>query len=115
MSTGASKHPHAALPGTSPKDNGEGRSETDTLKVSSSTTPRNTKRREPPPITVNDARRPLRAHFEWRPTLASESGVRATVAGKTAWFTLALGDRIQHTIRQPEPESAHEAGFEAGS
>ena len=49
--------------------------------------------------------------------LASESGVRATVAGKTAWFTLALGDRIQHAARQhePEPESACEAELDAGA
>ena len=43
--------------------------------------------------------------------LAAESGVRASEAGKTTWFTLALGDRIQHAARQPEPE----AGFEAGA
>ena len=36
--------------------------------------------------------------------LATESGVRATEDGKTSWFTLALGDRIQHALRQPEPE-----------
>ena len=47
--------------------------------------------------------------------LASESGVRASEAGKTTWFTLALGDRIQHTARQPEPEPARQAGFEAGA
>ena len=46
--------------------------------------------------------------------LATESGVRATEAGKTSWFTLALGDRIQHAPRQPEPEPARDAGFEAG-
>ena len=42
--------------------------------------------------------------------LATESGVRATEAGKTSWFTLALGDRIQHTARQPEPDPEFEAG-----
>ena len=47
--------------------------------------------------------------------LASESGVRATGAGKTSWFTLALGDRIQHAARHPEPEPARDAGFEAGA
>ena len=47
--------------------------------------------------------------------LASESGVRTTGVGKTSWFTLALGDRIQHTACQPEPEPAREAGFEAGA
>ncbi|MHB1819155.1 MAG: ATP-binding protein [Streptosporangiaceae bacterium] len=45
--------------------------------------------------------------------LAAESGVRATEAGKTTWFTLALGDRIQHTARQPEP--ARQAELEAGA
>ena len=45
--------------------------------------------------------------------LATESGVRATEAGKTSWFTLALGDRIQRTARQPEPEP--DSGFEAGA
>ena len=45
--------------------------------------------------------------------LAAESGVRASEAGKTSWFTLALGDRIQHTARQPEPEPACE--LEAGA
>ena len=47
--------------------------------------------------------------------LASESGVRASEAGKTTWFTLALGDRIQHTARQAQPEPALQAGFEAGA
>ncbi len=47
--------------------------------------------------------------------LASESGVRASEAGKTTWFTLALGDRVQHTTRQAQPEPAHEAVFEAGA
>ena len=47
--------------------------------------------------------------------LAAESGVRASEAGKTTWFTLALGDRIQNTARQPEPEPARQAGFEAGA
>ena len=45
--------------------------------------------------------------------LADSSGVRATGAGKTTWFSLALGDRIQHTGRQPEPEPAPE--LEAGA
>ncbi|MHB1877393.1 MAG: ATP-binding protein, partial [Streptosporangiaceae bacterium] len=47
--------------------------------------------------------------------LASESGVRASEAGKTTWFTLALGDRIQHTARRPEPEPSRQAEFEAGA
>lgn len=42
--------------------------------------------------------------------LASESGVRASEAGKTSWFTLALGDRIQHAARQPDPDAEFEAG-----
>jgi hypothetical protein len=40
-------HPHAALPEASPKDHGEGRPETDTLTVSSRTTPRNKNTRKP--------------------------------------------------------------------
>ncbi|MHB1596827.1 MAG: ATP-binding protein [Streptosporangiaceae bacterium] len=51
--------------------------------------------------------------------LASDSGVRASEAGKTTWFTLALGDRIQHTGPQPGPqpgpEPARHAEFEAGA
>ena len=40
--------------------------------------------------------------------LATASGVRAEPAGKTTWFTLAVGERIQRTARQAEPEA--EAG-----
>lgn len=44
--------------------------------------------------------------------LATTSGVRAEPDGKTTWFTLALGDRINNTARpasrEPEPEA--EAG-----
>ena len=47
--------------------------------------------------------------------LASDSGTRATGAGKTTWFTLALGDRIQHAARQPQPEPAQQAELEAGA
>jgi anti-sigma regulatory factor (Ser/Thr protein kinase)/predicted GIY-YIG superfamily endonuclease len=42
--------------------------------------------------------------------LADTSGVRAEPPGKTTWFTLALGDRIDRTARQPEPEPELEAG-----
>ena len=45
--------------------------------------------------------------------LAAYSGLRASEAGKTTWFTLALGDRIQHTARRPEPEPARD--LEAGA
>ena len=45
--------------------------------------------------------------------LAADSGVRASEAGKTTWFTLALGDRIQHAARQPDPDP--DAEFEAGA
>jgi anti-sigma regulatory factor (Ser/Thr protein kinase)/predicted GIY-YIG superfamily endonuclease len=40
--------------------------------------------------------------------LATSSGVRATQAGKTTWFTLALRERAGRLTRQPEPEA--EAG-----
>jgi anti-sigma regulatory factor (Ser/Thr protein kinase) len=40
--------------------------------------------------------------------LADASGVRAEAAGKTTWFTLALGDRIDRAARLAEPEA--EAG-----
>jgi len=55
-------HPHAALPEASPKDHGEGRPETDTLTVSSRTTPRNQNTRKTRPLTPNDAGPPLHAH-----------------------------------------------------
>ncbi|MHB1597147.1 MAG: ATP-binding protein [Streptosporangiaceae bacterium] len=45
--------------------------------------------------------------------LAAESGVRASEAGKTTWFTLALGDRIQHAARLPDPDP--DAEYEAGA
>jgi anti-sigma regulatory factor (Ser/Thr protein kinase) len=40
-------------------------------------------------------------------TLARSSGVRASEAGKTSWFTLALTDRAHRVARQikPEPEA----------
>ena len=68
VSTGAPLHPHAALPGASPKDHGEGRPETDTLTVSSSTTPRNHNPHITSPPSLNDASRPLHAHTERRRT-----------------------------------------------
>ena len=37
-------------------------------------------------------------------TLARSSGVRASEAGKTSWFTLALTDRAHRAARQIEPE-----------
>jgi anti-sigma regulatory factor (Ser/Thr protein kinase) len=43
-------------------------------------------------------------------TLATASGVRTEPPGKTAWFTLALRDRIEHAARQPEPDLEAEAG-----
>ena len=36
--------------------------------------------------------------------LAQSSGVRASQAGKTTWFTLALTDRAHRVARQLEPE-----------
>jgi anti-sigma regulatory factor (Ser/Thr protein kinase) len=36
--------------------------------------------------------------------LAQSSGVRASQAGKTSWFTLALTDRAHRAARQIEPE-----------
>jgi len=36
--------------------------------------------------------------------LARSSGVRATRAGKTSWFTLALTDRAHRAARQLESE-----------
>ncbi len=42
--------------------------------------------------------------------LATASGVRAEPAGKTTWFTLAVGDRIQQIARRAEPEAEAEAG-----
>jgi anti-sigma regulatory factor (Ser/Thr protein kinase) len=36
--------------------------------------------------------------------LATSSGVRASDAGKTSWFTVALTDRAQRAARQLEPE-----------
>lgn len=37
--------------------------------------------------------------------LATASGVRAEPAGKTTWFTLTVGDRLQRAARQAEPEA----------
>jgi hypothetical protein len=42
--------------------------------------------------------------------LASDSGVRAGPAGKTAWFTLALSGRLDRAARHAEPEPEAEAG-----
>jgi anti-sigma regulatory factor (Ser/Thr protein kinase) len=36
--------------------------------------------------------------------LAQSSGVRASDAGKTSWFTLALTDRAHRAAKQIEPE-----------
>ena len=55
VSTGAPLHPHAALPEASPKDHGEGRPETDTLTVSSSTPARNQNPTIPSTLNYNDA------------------------------------------------------------
>jgi anti-sigma regulatory factor (Ser/Thr protein kinase) len=41
--------------------------------------------------------------------LATASGVRAGPAGKTTWFTLALGDRIDRTVPQVQAEAEAEA------
>jgi anti-sigma regulatory factor (Ser/Thr protein kinase) len=37
--------------------------------------------------------------------LATASGVRTGPAGKTTWFTLALGERLQRTARYADPEA----------
>jgi len=66
-------HPHTALPGASPKDHGEGRPETDTLTVSSRTTPRNKNTGKPTPPSSSDASRHSAAHAERRGTTASDS------------------------------------------
>jgi len=55
-------HPPAALSEASPKDHGEGRTETDTLTVSSRTTPRNKNTGKTNPLTLNDADQPRPAH-----------------------------------------------------
>jgi len=62
VSTGAPLHPHAALPEASAKDYGEGRPGTDTLTVSSRTTPRNRNTGKTSPLTLNDANQPRHAH-----------------------------------------------------
>ena len=64
VSTGAPLHPHTALPGTSPKGHGEGRPETDTLTVSSRTTPRNKNTGKTSPLSLNDANQHSAAHAE---------------------------------------------------
>jgi hypothetical protein len=60
--------PHAALPRASPKDQGEGRSHTDTLTVSTRTTPRNTNTSKTRPLTPDDAHQPRDAHLQRRGT-----------------------------------------------
>jgi hypothetical protein len=62
VSTGAPLHPPAALPEASPKDHGEGRPETDTLTVSSRTTPRNKNKGKTRPPALNDANQPRHDH-----------------------------------------------------
>jgi hypothetical protein len=57
------------------KDHGEGRPETDTLTVSSSTTPRNPNPHNPGTLSVNDARQPSHAHAERRGTRGRERAV----------------------------------------
>jgi len=42
--------------------------------------------------------------------LASDSGVRAGPSGKTAWFTLALGDALDRAARRTAPQPELEAG-----
>ena len=66
-------HPHAALPEASPKDHGEGRPETDTLTVSSSTTPRNGNTSKTRLLSPNDADQPLHTHGQRRRTAALEA------------------------------------------
>jgi hypothetical protein len=55
-------YPHAALPEASAKDHGEGCPGTDTLTVSSRTTPRNRNTGKTSPLTLNDAHQPRHAH-----------------------------------------------------
>ena len=55
-------YPHAALPEASAKDHGEGRLGTDTLTVSTRTTPRNRNTGKTSPLTLNDANQPRHAH-----------------------------------------------------
>jgi hypothetical protein len=62
VSTGAPLRPHAALPEASAKDHGEGRPGTDTLTVSSRTTPRNRNTGKTSPLTLNDANHPWHTH-----------------------------------------------------
>ena len=62
VSTGAPLHPHAALPVLRQKDHGRAATVTDTLTVSSRTTPRNKNTGKTSPLTINDAGQPPRAH-----------------------------------------------------
>jgi hypothetical protein len=55
-------HPHAALPEASPKEQGEGRTQTDTLTVSSRTSPRNKNTSKSRPLTPDDGKQPQHAH-----------------------------------------------------
>jgi hypothetical protein len=55
-------HPHAALSEASAKDHGEGRPVTDTLTVSSRTTPRNKNTGKTSPLALNDVNQPRHAH-----------------------------------------------------
>ncbi len=52
---GSARSGTPVLPEASPKDNGEGRPETDTLTVSSRTTPRNKNTGKTSPLSLNDA------------------------------------------------------------
>ena len=54
--------PARGPPEASPKDHGEGRPETDTLTVSSRSTPRNKNTGKTSPLTLNDANQPRHAH-----------------------------------------------------
>ena len=64
------------------KTTGRAASVTDTLTVSSRTTPRNPNTRKSRPLSPNDAREPLDAHGERRRTLGE--GLRAVEAGDIA-------------------------------
>jgi hypothetical protein len=66
--------PHAALPEASPKEQGEGRSYTDTLTVSSRTTPRNKNTSKTSPLSPDDAALPRHAHRQRRGTYAGIVG-----------------------------------------
>jgi hypothetical protein len=83
-------HPPAALPEASPKDHGEGRPETDTLTVSSRSTPRNKNTGKTSPLTHNDADQPRHAHGYVAEQVISIRSVHSARAVRTNLSAIAF-------------------------